>query len=161
MPTHRTRKTLFLLSLTLLAAGLGGTVYTQWPRPQAGLPVIEVDLQGRRYQVDVATTIEQQQKGLMHRERMASNQGMLFIYPKASPMSFWMKNTPLSLDILFFDEQGALVAQHRNVPPCTEDPCPHYPSVKAARYVLEINAGQADAMNLSEGAVLKPTAVRP
>lgn len=158
MPTRRTRKTLFFLSLALLATGFGGTIYTQWPRPQTGLPIIDVDLQGRRYRVEVASTPEQQRKGLMHRERMANNQGMLFIYSKSTPMAFWMKDTPLPLDILFFDEQGALVAQHRNVPPCTDDPCPQYPSGKAARYVLELNAGQADAMGLTNSAVLKPAA---
>lgn len=161
MPTPRTRRTLLFVSLLLLAAGLLGTLYAQWPRPQTNLPVIDVELDGRRYRVQVASTHAQHQKGLMHRKYMAENEGMLFIYEKASPMAFWMKDTPLSLDILFFDDQGTLVAQHRNVPPCTDTPCPQYPSGKAARYVLEVNAGQADLMKLSAGARLKPVKMTP
>ena len=155
-PAHRR---LFQLSLFLMAVSLAGMAYLHWPRGQTGLPVISVDLAGHIYQAEIATTPEQQEMGLMHRTHMDDDKGMLFIYSKAADMSFWMKNTKIPLDILFFDEAGALVAQHRNVPPCTADPCATYPSGKPARYVLELNGGQARAINLAEGAPLKRAAL--
>jgi uncharacterized membrane protein (UPF0127 family) len=67
-----------------------------------------------------------------------------------------MKNTHIPLDILYFDNARRLVSQQRDVPPCSlGDACPPYPSVAPARYVLELNAGQAAGMNLHDGAELR------
>lgn len=114
-----------------------------------------VELQGHHYDVELAKTDDQRQRGLMFRDSMASDHGMLFIHDSEEPQAYWMKNTKIPLDILYFDNGLRLVAQQRNVPPCTlGDQCPPYPSNAPARYVLELNAGQADTMNLKDGAVL-------
>ena len=66
-----------------------------------------------------------------------------------------MKNTKIPLDILYFDNELRLVGQQRNVPPCSAgDRCPPYPSHRPARYVLELNAGQAARLGLEAGATL-------
>jgi len=66
-----------------------------------------------------------------------------------------MKNTKIALDILYFDTQRKLVAQQRDVPPCSAgNACPPYPSNAPARYVLELNAGQAAQLQLQDGAEL-------
>ena len=66
-----------------------------------------------------------------------------------------MKNTRIALDILYFDNARKLVAQQRDVPPCSlGDRCPPYPSNAAARYVLELNAGEAARLHLQDGAEL-------
>lgn len=66
-----------------------------------------------------------------------------------------MKNTKIALDILYFDNDHKLVSQQRDVPPCSlGDACPPYPSNAPARYVLELNAGQAE-LKLQDGALLK------
>ena len=92
----------------------------------------------------------------MFRDRMQRDAGMLFVHDVEEPQAYWMKNTRIPLDILYFDTGLALVGQQRNVPPCTlGDACPAYPSGAPARYVLELNAGEAERLKLQDGALLK------
>ena len=115
-----------------------------------------VELGGQRYTVEVANTDEERARGLMFRDVMADDHGMVFIHEEQMPQSYWMKNTRIPLDILYFDNDRKLVAQQRDVPPCSlGDACPSYPSNAPARYVLEVNAGQAERLKLKDGAVLK------
>lgn len=135
-----------LALLALLALSNTGCADTQEPW---------VELAGRRYSVELAVDDAQRARGLMFRDAMAQDHGMLFIHEVQEPQAYWMKNTKIPLDILYFDNDRKLVAQQRNVPPCTlGDACPAYPSKAPARYVLELNAGQADQLKLQNGAVL-------
>lgn len=135
-----------LALLALLALSNTGCADTQEPW---------VELAGRRYSVELAVDDAQRARGLMFRDAMAQDHGMLFIHEVQEPQAYWMKNTKIPLDILYFDNDRKLVAQQRNVPPCTlGDACPAYPSNAPARYVLELNAGQADQLKLQNGAVL-------
>lgn len=114
-----------------------------------------VELGGKRYTVETATTDAQRQRGLMFRDEMAADHGMLFVHDSEVPQAYWMKNTHIPLDILYFDNARRLVSQQRDVPPCSlGDACPPYPSQAPARYVLELNAGQAEALQLRDGAML-------
>ena len=114
-----------------------------------------VELAGQRYSVEVADDESERERGLMFRDEMAADHGMLFVHDREAPQAYWMKNTHIPLDILYFDSQLRLVSQQRDVPPCAlGNGCPPYPSTAPARYVLELNAGQAERMNLSEGMVL-------
>jgi len=110
-----------------------------------------VELKGRVFTVDLAETREAQARGLMFVEQMDADHGMLFIFPREAPRSFWMKNTRIPLDILYFDRELALVSMARNARPCVADPCPSYPSRGPAQYVLELNAGTADALGVAPG----------
>jgi len=115
-----------------------------------------VELAGKRYDIEVARTEDERARGLMFRDSMAANHGMLFVHEHEEPLAYWMKDTHIPLDILFFDHDLKLVTQQRDVPPCTlGDGCPPYPSNAPAMYVLELNAGQAAAMQLKDGTVLK------
>ncbi|HVJ37502.1 MAG TPA: DUF192 domain-containing protein [Stenotrophomonas sp.] len=115
-----------------------------------------VELGGQRYQVELAQDDATRARGLMFRDEMAADHGMLFIHEREEPQAYWMKNTKIALDILYFDNQRRLVSQQRDVPPCTlGDGCPPYPSTAPARYVLELNAGQANRLQLRDGAELK------
>ena len=115
-----------------------------------------VELGGKRYAVEIADSDEERARGLMFRDSMPDERGMLFIHDVEEPQAYWMKNTRIPLDILYFDNARKLVSQQRDVPACTlGDGCPPYPSNAPARYVLELNAGQAEAMGLKDGAVLK------
>lgn len=114
-----------------------------------------VELGGQRYQVELAQDDATRARGLMFRDEMPADHGMLFIHEREEPQAYWMKNTKIPLDILYFDNQRRLVSQQRDVPPCTlGDGCPPYPSKGAARYVLELNAGQASRLQLKDGAEL-------
>ena len=113
-----------------------------------------VVLKGKRFHVEVADTSDAQQLGLMFRESMQDDHGMLFVFANEAPRSFWMKNTKISLDILYFDADRKLVYLHEDVPPCTTPDCPGYPSHHPARYVLELNAGAAKRLGVERGDVL-------
>ncbi|PJK15005.1 ACR family protein [Lysobacteraceae bacterium NML07-0707] len=115
-----------------------------------------VELAGKRYTVEIADDDESRARGLMFRDSMPADHGMLFIHETQAPQAYWMKNTRIALDILYFDNQRKLVSQQRDVPPCTlGDRCPAYPSQAPARYVLELNAGKAAEIGLQDGAELK------
>ncbi len=111
-----------------------------------------VELAGERFVVEVADDDAERAQGLMFRDAMAPDHGMLFVHDRQERLSFWMKNTRIPLDILYFDEQRKLVSQQRDIPPCSMgDRCPPYPSEAPARYVLELNAGQAARLGLKDG----------
>ena len=115
-----------------------------------------VEIGGRRYAVEIADDNEERARGLMFRDELPADRGMLFVHDREEPLAYWMKNTKIPLDILYFDTQRRLVAQQRDVPPCTlGDGCPPYPSQAPARYVLELNAGQAEQLKLQVGDELR------
>ncbi|RZA36345.1 MAG: DUF192 domain-containing protein [Lysobacteraceae bacterium] len=114
-----------------------------------------VELAGQRYQVEIADDDAERARGLMFRDELKAGTGMIFIHDREEPQAYWMKNTRIALDILYFDESRKLVAQQRDVPPCSAgNQCPPYPSNSPARYVLELNAGEAAKLNLQDGAIL-------
>jgi uncharacterized protein len=124
-----------------------------------------VTLHGKTFSTEFATTDAQREHGLMAREHMDADHSMLFIFADDAPRAFWMKNTLIPLDILYFDSARKLVAMQLNAQPCKGDPCPIYPSDnRAARYVLELNAGTATRIGLALGDELtvngKPDAPR-
>lgn len=108
-------------------------------------------LNGRRFMVELATTEAAREHGLMQRTSLAPDRGMLFVFRDLQPRWFWMKNTLVALDILYFGARRQLVSMQLDVPPCKADPCPTYPSGAAARYVLEVPAGTAARLGLQSG----------
>ncbi|MCB1560086.1 MAG: DUF192 domain-containing protein [Xanthomonadales bacterium] len=111
-----------------------------------------VQLNGHRYRVEIADDDAERARGLMYRNEMAVDHGMLFLFEHETPQSFWMMNTHIPLDILYFDAEWRLVSVSRNTPPCSSGiSCPSYPSKGRAKYVLELNAGQAKAVGLKKG----------
>jgi len=140
----RLMRLLMPLLLLLTLSGCASTGASHW-----------VELGGARYQVELAATDEARSRGLMFRDQMPVDHGMLFLHEREELQAYWMKNTRIALDILYFDEQRRLVSQQRDVPPCSAgDRCPPYPSSGPARYVLELNAGQAEKLGLQDGALL-------
>lgn len=113
-----------------------------------------VELKGERFAVEVALTEPARQQGLMHRERLPAQQGMLFVFEREQPLAFWMKNTLIPLDILYFDDKLRLVSVARAVPPCKSARCPSYPSAGPAIFTLELNAGEARRLGVRRGDVL-------
>ena len=115
-----------------------------------------VSLGGQRYSVEVADNEAERERGLMFRDELPAGHGMLFIHEEEAPLAYWMKNTRIPLDILFFDRARHLVSQQRDVPPCDlGDRCPPYPSDAPAIYVLELNAGEAERLQLKNGATIE------
>ena len=96
------------------------------PKEAQSLPITAaVELGGRTINLEVARTPEEQAIGLMFRESLADDRGMLFPVDPPRPVQLWMKNVDIPLDLLFITE-GEIVAIESNVPPCLEEPCPTY-----------------------------------
>lgn len=101
-----------------------------------------------RFDVELATTPMQQARGLMYRESMAADAGMLFVFDQPRPASFWMKNTLISLDMLFIAADGRIVnIGERTVPLSTDS----VPSDGPVRAVLEINGGLSAMLGIRPG----------
>ena len=135
---------------TLLAAMLLGLPLLATAQSQPW-----VKLKGQHINVELALDDAARMRGLMFREHMAPKHGMLFVFERETPQAFWMKNTKIPLDMLYFDHSGKLVAMHEQVQPCTADPCPAYPSNAPALYVLELNGGEAAKLGVKLGEELE------
>ena len=104
------------------------------------------------YDLEVATTPDQQARGLMFRPVLGTNKGMLFIFDQQRQLSFWMRNTLIPLDMVFIDNDGKLVSIQREAEPKTTTP---RPSSGPARYVLEIDGGEAAILGIDENTVFE------
>lgn len=91
--------------------------------------------------VEIADDSSERSTGLMYRESLPSNSGMLFIFPREGIYSFWMKNTKIPLDIIWIDKSFQVVHIEQDAQPCLELVCKKYISQESASYVLETNAG--------------------
>ncbi|MBI4450439.1 DUF192 domain-containing protein [Candidatus Woesearchaeota archaeon] len=109
-----------------------------------------VIINGNSITAELARTAAEQSTGLMYRERLDENAGMLFIFGNDAPRTFWMKNTKIPLDMIVLSSDKRVVAVTENVQPCTEDPCRSYPLGNGA-YVLEVNAGYVAKHNILVG----------
>jgi len=98
--------------------------------------------------IELAQDDSQRQLGLMYRDTLADNQGMLFLFDSEEVRSFWMKNTILSLDMVFVNARNEIVTIHKYTTPYSEE---SYQSTKPAKYVLEVNAGFTDERKISVG----------
>jgi uncharacterized protein len=103
------------------------------------------------FQVEWALTAEQRARGLMERETLADNAGMLFDFGETRMVTMWMANTPLSLDMVFIDESGLVVRVAAKTTPFSEA---IVGSGKPVRYALEIRGGRAAELGLTAGARL-------
>lgn len=97
--------------------------------------------------IELAETPEEQAQGLMYRRTLPDRGGMLFVDPAESMRSFWMKNTALSLDILFVDAEGHIVNIAKKTTPFSEE---HIESTGPAQYVVEVRAGFTDRYGITE-----------
>lgn len=98
---------------------------------------------GHSIVAELAITDEERARGLMFREEIEDNEGMLFIFEAEGFYSFWMKNMNFPIDIIWLDKDRRIVHIEENVPPCKKTPCPSYISRLPAQYVLELKSGKA------------------
>jgi uncharacterized membrane protein (UPF0127 family) len=110
--------------------------------------VVHADSGAVPVRVELARTREELSRGLMWRDRMDADAGMLFVFDAADERTFWMKNTPLSLDIIFIGEDLRVRNVAEATAPYSETPIP---SAGAVRYVLEVRAGFARLHGIRAG----------
>lgn len=100
-------------------------------------------------QCEIADTMYKQALGLMNRENLDENKGMLFIFNDEKVREFWMKNTLISLDMIFLDKNFKIVSIVENAQPCKTIDCEIYSSLYPAKYVIEINGGLSKKYNIT------------
>lgn len=114
---------------------------------------------GGRLVLELAVTDEEKAQGLMFRDALPVDRGMLFVFQTDGIHPFWMKNTFIPLDMIWLSAAGAVVEVRADVPPCRLDPCPSYASDRPARAVLELAAGAAAKHRITAGSVLRCSGV--
>ncbi len=141
-----------LAGCVLAAAGLSCLPSQKGAEPREGAPekprvVIRTASREIEVAVELARTEQERARGLMFRDRLGPDQGMLFVFPTDEPHDFWMKNTLIPLDMIFIDGLGNVVDIVAQAQPLTETLRHGGPS----RYVLEVAGGWADDRGVKVG----------
>ena len=144
---------LFGILTGLSCAGAEQQATPPGPTPAPEQQVVRIG--GASYSVDMAVLPEERRQGLSGREHMAQDAGMLFVFEEEQQLHFWMKEMRFPLDIIWIDAQCRLVGVSAEVPTpvpnAGNDEIPRAQSHLPARFVLEVNAGEAARNGLSEG----------
>ncbi len=143
--------TFVLGSLILSGCGLNLGGETQANTLKGPSVIFNTDKGRSVITVEIADSSQERTTGLMYRKSLAEDAGMFFIFDDVKPLNFWMKNTLIPLDMIFFDADYKVIRIHKNVQPCKKDPCAVYSSDKPAKYVLEVGAGGSERMGLKDG----------
>lgn len=120
--------------------------------PVSNLPVIALDAGGHRFRVELAASAAEQQKGLMFRQAMGLDEGMLFPMHPPRQAYFWMRNTLIPLDIIFIGADGRVLNVAANARPHDETPLP---SAGRAAAVLELVGGRAAQLGIGPGTLVR------
>jgi len=145
------RRRLYLLAVlvcvSLLCKGLWDVCYGEPKRNK----ILPINVAGIELEVELATTFEEQSLGLMYRDKLEENGGMLFVYPRENFLSFWMKDTRIPLSIAFIKADGRII-QIESMKPYSLDT---HVSKEKAKYALEMNEGWFRIHNVREGDTVK------
>jgi len=139
----------FLLPLLCLAFLLSACAFTSSKGNTQSIALIGPNDQVIALTVVVANTADERSQGLMGREELPEDHGMLFIFSVSEVVTFWMKDTLIPLDIIYFNAMGWVIDSDTMVP-CTADPCKRYTSDEPASTALEVNAGFVKAKNINK-----------
>ena len=139
--------TVFLLIL-FVAAGLAYILFFTEKNNQKQT---QLCFENNCFDVELALTSKEKSQGLMFRDYLEKNKGMLFVFATEEEYGFWMKDTAIPLDMIWLDEDKEVVFISKNNQPCNNNECPAINSDKKAKYVLELNGGTADKIGLEVG----------
>ena len=149
---------MFSWPVLALIALLAGWLIYRIPSPQPMLPTIQISIDGSPIVAEQATTLYSRAHGMMGRTSLPEGHGMLFSYLDEAPRKFWMKNTLIPLDILFFSKdttsQGWIMTSWHSAIPCEKSPCPLYGDEAPIIHVVELPAGTVKARGWDVGARL-------
>jgi uncharacterized membrane protein (UPF0127 family) len=138
-------------AVVMLMLSLGGGTCEKSSKPAGPQPqqlaTTTITLGGRPFVLQVADDEPEQATGLMYRDSMPADHGMIFIFPDERHRGFWMKNTRIPLDIVYLDSKGQIVSIKAMRP----YDLTNVPSDRPARFAIELNHGTAKAINLRVG----------
>jgi len=121
------------------------------PIPKNGLATTKMSIGRETFTLEIANTSATREHGLMERDSMPADHGMIFVFKKPDELSFWMKNTRIPLDILYLDEHGKVVSIHQMKPYDRTG----IPSDGLSKYAIELNVGRASQVGAKAGDVLE------
>jgi uncharacterized protein len=140
-----TRRKFSILAIALLLAGCRQNT------PTSGLRVVPMQIGSRTFNLEVANTFVSQEHGLMQRDSMPTDHGMIFVFDRSEVLSFYMKNTRFPLDIIFMDDAGRIVSIRQmkayDLTPISSD--------APAKYAIELNVGASSSAGVHVGDVLR------
>lgn len=145
-----------LIAVLVLVTGFCVAAFAETELPVEQL-VVKTDGGEISFTVEVAATDAHRARGLMFREEMAEDAGMLFLFDTEGDRYFWMKNTPLSLDIIFIGSDGVIVNIARDTTPFSEK---IVASTGPAKYVLEVLAGTSDRLGMKAGDTVRSASMK-
>ena len=140
-----------LLLLLTLSVAIAGCEAGPTTAPYKTLPTCKMTIGSKSYELEMARTSDEQETGLMKRDSMPEDHGMIFIFDSDRLQSFWMKDTRIPLDIIFLDHAGKVVSFASMEPYDVNNTS----SVQPAQYAVELNAGQVKACGVEKGSTLK------
>lgn len=145
-------KNILLVVLILLIITLLYFIFFNHPPTET----VKVDIKGKTYHLEVAKTIPQKMQGLMNRNYLCPDCGMIFISPIDTPQNFWMKNTFIPLDMVFVNLKGEVVNIITAEAEAKDENGSYkfFQSSSPATYVIELNAGDASKLGLVSGDIL-------
>ncbi|MFH2021605.1 MAG: DUF192 domain-containing protein [archaeon] len=115
------------------------------------IPSETVCFENRCIDAKIARTVEERQIGLMFKEDLNEDEGMLFIFESSGVYGFWMKNMKISIDMIFLDKNKKIITIVRNANPCESEPCDIFRPDSDSKYVVETAAGFSDKYGLEIG----------
>mgnify|MGYP001580450502 CR=1 FL=1 len=110
-----------------------------------------VCIRGGCFDAELAVTADERSRGLMYRDALPPDRGMLFVFPEEGRHRFWMKNPRIELDIVFIGADRRVVSVVRRATPCRKEPCEQYAAEGPAGYALEIAGGLAARHGIAAG----------
>ena len=151
------RKIIWLSIISVAAVFMAVAIFVVYPKffleKKKPVNFVVFPDNGLEIKVELAATPYDWAKGLMFRDKLAQNTGMLFVFPDEAIRTFWMKNTLIPLDIIYISKDNKIVDIKENFVPCPDSVlnCPTYQSKLPAMYVLELEAGVVRGNNISTG----------
>lgn len=136
MKSFNVPRLLFVLVLTVVL-----------PACSRGDDLITMRVGDHEFRIEIAATAEERERGLMHREELGPDEGMLFVFPDSALRSFWMKNTIIPLSIAYISQEGRILEIHDMEPLSLSPVRSRFP----ARYALELNQGRFDELGITVG----------
>lgn len=112
---------------------------------------MQLMLGGQLFDLELVNDPDSRRQGLMGRETLAADSGMLFDFPEGTRPAIWMRNMLISLDLLYVDAEGVVRQLFIEVPPCLKMPCPVYQAQQPLRFVLELPAGSISRLGIGVG----------
>jgi len=154
---------LAVVIIMLLCSGCGADNISSSEEEEGSIAALEsdiltVELGGRLFELELALTDEERMQGLMFRDEIAENGGMIFVYPPVEPfpavLNFWMKNCLVPIDVIFLNPKGIITAIHEMQPPepsTSDDELIRYSSNLPAQFAIELRGGMAAELGLTAG----------